>query len=156
MNRHQVPPCKVTSTMLHASESKLICGRQLSGKRLCAKHRPFRPGHRLARRCVCQQDTKEKGAAGTPKDGCTPTYPMLSTLMAIIPSLAGTSSSPNGEPSGGPSPGLGNPVQTVVWGGRLPSRRRAITGGLSALGIGPIALAPLSCPHAWHNMHGRC
>ena len=27
-------------------------------------------------------------------------------------------------------------MQAVVWGGRLPSRRRAITGGLSALGIG--------------------
>ena len=29
-----------------------------------------------------------------------------------------------------------DPAQTVVWGGRLPSRRRAITGGLSGLAIG--------------------
>ena len=33
-------------------------------------------------------------------------------------------------------PDLGDPAQTVVWGGRLPSRRRAITGGLTGLAIG--------------------
>ncbi|KAK9918065.1 hypothetical protein WJX75_000898 [Coccomyxa subellipsoidea] len=32
-------------------------------------------------------------------------------------------------------PDLGDPAQTVVWGGRLPSRRRAITGGLTGLAI---------------------
>ena len=43
-----------------------------------------------------------------------------------------------------------DPVQAVVWGGRLPSRRRAITGGLSALGIGEGAL-PLV--HVLHDLH---
>lgn len=33
-------------------------------------------------------------------------------------------------------PDLGDPAQTVVWGGRVPSRRRAITGGLTGLAIG--------------------
>lgn len=31
---------------------------------------------------------------------------------------------------------LQDPVETIQWGGNLPSRRRAITGGLSGLAIG--------------------
>ena len=30
---------------------------------------------------------------------------------------------------------LQDPVETIAWGGNLPSRRRAITGGLSGLAI---------------------
>ena len=35
-------------------------------------------------------------------------------------------------------PSFQDPAQTVVWGGKLPSRRRAITGGLSGLAIGAL------------------
>ncbi|KAG2437352.1 hypothetical protein HXX76_006007 [Chlamydomonas incerta] len=37
--------------------------------------------------------------------------------------------------SSGPGPKLSDPVDVITWGGRLPSRRRAVLGGLSGLGI---------------------
>ncbi|KAK9830941.1 hypothetical protein WJX81_008357 [Elliptochloris bilobata] len=40
-----------------------------------------------------------------------------------------------GGQEAGPLPSLGDPVQTVAWGGRLPSRRRAALGALAGLGI---------------------
>lgn len=48
----------------------------------------------------------------------------------------------------GPRPSLGDPVQTVAWGGRLPSQRRAVLGGLAGVGIGvplPRARSCISC-----------
>lgn len=35
-----------------------------------------------------------------------------------------------------PLPSLADPVQTIAWGGRLPSQRRAVLGALAGLGIG--------------------
>ena len=42
----------------------------------------------------------------------------------------------------GPRPSLGDPVQTVSWGGQLPSQRRAVLGGLAGLGIGAPSQRP--------------
>eukprot|EP00775_Hariotina_reticulata_P007016 gene7016-7230_t len=36
-------------------------------------------------------------------------------------------------------PNLADPSETIVWGGRLPSSRRAAVGGLTAVGIGQLA-----------------
>eukprot|EP00877_Chromochloris_zofingiensis_P014932 jgi/Chrzof1/9693/Cz04g12120.t1_PPD7[v5.2] len=41
----------------------------------------------------------------------------------------------NATTSSGPRLQLSDPVQTVTWGGKLPNRRRAVVGGLTALGI---------------------
>ena len=38
----------------------------------------------------------------------------------------------------GPQLKLSDPVQTISWGGRVPSTRRAVIGSLTALGIGKI------------------
>ncbi|KAG2487221.1 hypothetical protein HYH03_014194 [Edaphochlamys debaryana] len=38
-------------------------------------------------------------------------------------------------PASGPRPSLADPVQTIAWGGTLPSGRRLVLGGLSCVGI---------------------
>ena len=52
----------------------------------------------------------------------------------VVPDAAG--SQVTEERKSGAELDLQDPSQTVVWGGRLPSRRRAIVGGLSGLAIG--------------------
>ncbi len=60
----------------------------------------------------------------------------LSCLLYLIgPGQQQPSTSGRGDPRQ-PKPAFEDLAQTVVWGGRLPSRRRAITGGLTGLGIG--------------------
>ncbi|KAK9787468.1 hypothetical protein WJX73_010365 [Symbiochloris irregularis] len=41
----------------------------------------------------------------------------------------------SGQDTQGPRPSVTDPVQTIAWGGRLPSRRRVVTSTLSAIAI---------------------
>ena len=54
-------------------------------------------------------------------------------LTAFVPIMAGDKSTDNSTSRS--QPNLQDPVETIQWGGNLPSRRRAITGGLSGLAI---------------------
>lgn len=47
----------------------------------------------------------------------------------------------------GAQPGLLNPSDTIVWGGRLPNKRRAVVGGATALAIGMCRAASCMCTH---------
>ncbi|GIM05603.1 hypothetical protein Vretimale_10064 [Volvox reticuliferus] len=69
------------------------------------------------------------------------TAPACSAVPPEQPEGSGQGSSPNngndpGSPSSPPlGPSLTDPIQTIYWGGTLPSTRRAILGSLSGAGI---------------------
>ncbi len=69
------------------------------------------------------------------------------TASWVAPQLAGARRLAGGrkqERDGGaaPRPSLADPVQMVAWGGRLPSKRRAVLGGLAGLAVGAPPLLP--------------
>jgi hypothetical protein len=83
------------------------------------------------------------------------------TASWVAPQLAGARRLAGGrkqERDGGaaPRPSLADPVQTVAWGGRLPSKRRAVLGGLAGLAVGAHPFLPPRPPPTHTQRHKAC
>ncbi len=57
----------------------------------------------------------------------------IAVALSIFSAFTGSSATDTGRSKS--QLNLQDPVETIAWGGNLPSRRRAITGGLSGLAI---------------------
>jgi hypothetical protein len=108
----------------------------------------------------CQHNTRIFTGSSDPRETSTVgSQPSTSLFLfaqwaalSVFPECPGTrgnvvyltgESQEDSAPRASPAYPLPNPadaVQVVAWGGRLPSRRRAIVGGLTGLGIGTVEL----------------
>ena len=88
--------------------------------------------------------------ADRPAHKCTTTQRSRCGNTGAEPRSSQRLEEPQFEPRRRPQPRVLDPAQTVAWGGTLPSRRRAIVGGLSGLSIGERML----CVQAEHSALG--
>ena len=86
-----------------------------------------------------------------------PRTPRWKTSIASYNNDGNPADEPSIESDERAMPPVGDPVGVVAWGGKLPSTRRMVVGGLAGVSIGETLMAASSIPHllmrAVHALH---